>query len=203
MKKFALHGMDKDEYAIFMNSLEGYEKCLTGLLLQIKNENKTTKKITCCQEVRSLLRSLSSETPACGVVLPTEENRQLLKKLTSISSDAEKIGKIQKVFPILFNIIRKQGEIYMENLEPIMDVLLTRAGLPFKPLLNITKQLDADRSLTEANSLSYFPSLPVLRERGLYEADVKNVKQPSCRKRTHSHPTLLPGLFTILCPHGE
>lgn len=48
----------------------------------------------------------------------------------------------------------------------------------------------------------FFPCLPKIRTRGVYEADRKS-KQLICTKRTSKHPSLLPGVFTIYCEHGK
>ncbi|XP_041922771.1 uncharacterized protein LOC121686464 [Alosa sapidissima] len=50
-------------------------------------------------------------------------------------------------------------------------------------------------------SLSFFPSLPVIRQRGHYLADSKQSK-PACHKNASGHPSLLPGVFLIHCEHG-
>ena len=47
----------------------------------------------------------------------------------------------------------------------------------------------------------FFPNLPILRGRGVYQAySTKNAAV--CSKATSRHPTLLPGLFTLFCQHG-
>jgi hypothetical protein len=58
---------------------------------------------------------------------------------------------------------------------------------------------------TEANeALEFFPNLKLLRGTASYEADNKANKDEdtTCRKDTHNHSTLTPGLFTAFCPHG-
>lgn len=51
--------------------------------------------------------------------------------------------------------------------------------------------------------LAYFPSLPKVRARGTFEADQHNNKVIKCTKQSSGHPSLLPGIFTLFCPHGE
>ena len=51
--------------------------------------------------------------------------------------------------------------------------------------------------------LSYFPCLPKVRVRRLYKVDSHSRRTAGCTKQSSGHPTLLPGIFTIYCPHGE
>ncbi|KAH3830788.1 hypothetical protein DPMN_104041 [Dreissena polymorpha] len=51
------------------------------------------------------------------------------------------------------------------------------------------------------HSLSFFPSLPCLRKRGVYSAD-KEKSTSGCQKNGGRHHALLPGIFTTFCPHG-
>lgn len=57
------------------------------------------------------------------------------------------------------------------------------------------------------DELSYFPSLEKYRNRGRFEKD-KHLRQKDkeqydiCQKKYLGHPSLLPGIFTLFCPHG-
>ena len=53
----------------------------------------------------------------------------------------------------------------------------------------------------QLRSLCYFPSLPRVRIRRCFEADTDR-KTVVCTKKSSGHPSLLPGIFTIFCPHG-
>lgn len=48
-----------------------------------------------------------------------------------------------------------------------------------------------------------FPTLPVVRARGFYRADQNRREGKTCRKHAPRHYALIPGLFTVLCPHGK
>ena len=54
----------------------------------------------------------------------------------------------------------------------------------------------------ELNHLSFFPKLPPVRGRKDYVAD-GNKDTKTCNKYSHGHPSLLPGVFTMFCQHGE
>lgn len=55
----------------------------------------------------------------------------------------------------------------------------------------------------QENSLSFFPSLPLLVGDANYASDKTTVKRASddCRKYASHHPNLTPGIFTIYCSH--
>ncbi|CAG2219533.1 unnamed protein product [Mytilus edulis] len=56
----------------------------------------------------------------------------------------------------------------------------------------------------EEDGLSYFPSLQKVRRRGQFISDKKRprMKDDVCSKLSKGHPSLLPGVFTLFCPHG-
>ena len=52
--------------------------------------------------------------------------------------------------------------------------------------------------------LSCFPSLPIIRERSAYVADaLSRSKFFICTKKSSRHITLLPGIFSLYCEHGN
>jgi hypothetical protein len=57
----------------------------------------------------------------------------------------------------------------------------------------------------EEDGLGFFPSLPMIRRRGMFVADKQGSKQREdfCTKFSKGHPSLLPGVFTVFCPHGK
>ena len=62
----------------------------------------------------------------------------------------------------------------------------------------------ADECIKELNDedfLSFFPSLPRVQKRRCYSADV-DAKETLCTKLYRGHPSLMLGIFTLLCPHG-
>ena len=59
-----------------------------------------------------------------------------------------------------------------------------------------------DVTIEKNMDIAYFPSLPVVRARGIYVIDKKQ-QTDMCRKSNCRHSTLLPVIFTIFCPHGN
>ena len=51
----------------------------------------------------------------------------------------------------------------------------------------------------EPNSLLFFPNLPQVRGKRMYEADHQKIcaDQDVCRKYSSTHPSLTPGIFTL------
>ena len=56
----------------------------------------------------------------------------------------------------------------------------------------------------QPNPLSFFPNLPQVRGKGIYQADHHKISddQDACRKYSYSHPTLTPEILTLFCRHG-
>ena len=82
---------------------------------------------------------------------------------------------------------------------PIFNVMAKKATAPFENVKPSAKE--CIEVLDDEDTLSFFPSLPKLRRRRCYAADV-DVKDTFCTKVYRGHPSLMPGLFTLLCPHG-
>ena len=57
---------------------------------------------------------------------------------------------------------------------------------------------------TPVNQLSFFPSLPLLRGPGRYQADLqtRTSDEDDCKKCSYGHPSLTPGIFTVYCIHS-
>ena len=73
------------------------------------------------------------------------------------------------------------------QLYPVIYELLKKANAPF----NIPESQTDDPNCAYSDD-SYFPALPMVHGHGSYVADTRGT----------SHPTLLPGIFTLFCNHG-
>ena len=84
---------------------------------------------------------------------------------------------------------------------PILDKLKEKALAPFREDIPVDTGTTVVRG---EDTLSFFPSLPRIRNRRCYEADAdKKSKVQLCTKGYNAHPSLTPGIFTIFCPHGQ
>lgn len=82
---------------------------------------------------------------------------------------------------------------------PLLRVMAKKAKAPFEEMNAFARE--HTECLDDEDSLSFFPSLPRIRKRRYYSADVE-AKDTHCTKLYRGHPSLMPGLFTLLCPHG-
>ena len=101
--------------------------------------------------------------------------------------------------PVLFELLSPPAHFPREIMTPIVDIMAKKAKAPFKEMKAIAKE--CTECLDDEDSLSFFPSLPRIRRRRYYSADVE-AKDAHCTKLYRGHPSLMPGLFTLLCPHG-
>jgi hypothetical protein len=122
---------------------------------------------------------------------------------SDITKDTTNLKVLQEEIPVIFNLIRSLGYYPKEILAPLLNELSRVAFTAFSlPVGNVQTPV----TLTEENKvdLAYFPSLPRVRVRGLYQADKKaSGHGRACRKRSSKHLSLLPGIFTIFCQHGN
>ena len=180
------------------------QKLLTGVAKkEVEVKDGTTVSVTCCKQWRDLLQALSSTSPVCALVPPTEEVHAILKEMQSsslIKADIRKMAVLQKEIPVLFKLIEDLTHYPSAALQPVLGRLMELSLAPFAQKLPELSDLVTDDNCTN-NGLSYFPKLPMVRMRKLYTAD--GSKPSICVKKSSRHPTLLPGIFTIYCQHGE
>ena len=145
---------------------------------------------------QKFLLCLSCNSPVCGYIHLSPELKEILVPLSNdITRSPTNLQVLQENFPVLFHLIKSEGKVN-KCLSPIIDVLLEKCENPFK---HEPFQLPPN---DVSNQLSYFPNYPKIRCRGYYNADNKR-KGHVCTKKGFGHPSLLPGIFTIYCQHGE
>ena len=86
-----------------------------------------------------------------------------------------------------------------QDLVEILQLLKKVSLQPFKG----ASQMPMECSLDNNMDIAYFPTLPIVRARGKYSIDKNYQLADSCRKTSSRHPTLLPGIFTLFCQHGN
>lgn len=159
---------------------------------------------TCDRCWSELIHSISSASAACGILHPSSRSSQLISTMQSkdISNDPDAMKCLQEEVPLLFELIRSLGYYPKDVLYPFLNELLNKANSPFPndDMKGCSTTKNAD--VIDNNDLSYFPKLPKVRNRGHYSTD-KSTSGPVCRKRRSAHPSLLPGVFTLFCQHGN
>ena len=176
---------------------------IVKLLFQLRaSKHLENGKMKCPPEWSEFIRCLCSTSPVCAMIHPSEKLLNFLRKeiTEKILQSPSAMQFLQEEFPVLFNLLKKIKYVPESLLSPVICALLDKALAPF------TVQ-DENYDLTEVSAiqehqhkLSYFPQLSVVRCRSNYSVD----KQPKgCTKLSSKHPTLLPGIFTVFCHHGN
>ena len=107
----------------------------------------------------------------------------------------------RKTMPVLFELLSPPGNFPRQIMTPILDKLKEKALAPFREDIPVDTGTTVVRG---EDTLSFFASLPRIRNRRCYEADAdKKSKVQLCTKGYNAHPSLTPGIFTIFCPHGQ
>ena len=171
-----------------------------SLLVEIE-ENPTVMRPV----FQKLLLCLSSPSPVCSLIPATEDIGTLLANIckeVEIQQDPTLWNTLHNQLPIFFELFQALPSCY-PLIRPLLKELWTIAVDPFSDALAQTKQLAPPKN----TEMSFFPHLPALQSRGKYVADKSSEKRAKinqrCQKKYRGHPTLLPGVFTVFCPHGK
>jgi hypothetical protein len=150
------------------------------------------------QGLRMFLLELSSSSSVCAWIPPSGRSVLVLDKIINgmaIRGDALDMKMLQEDMPIIFRLIT-DVPIDADIIE-ILKRLKQVSQQPFKQHTQMPLECSTEKNM----DVAYFPSLPVVRRRGIYTIDRKQ-KPDGCRKNSSRHPTLLPGIFTLFCQHG-
>lgn len=157
--------------------------------------------VPCPDHYSRLLHSLATLSPVCALFPPTASNLELMDKLStgySVRSDPVAWSTLQNTSPILTTLIINLNTTYIpEILRPVLKDIAMKSKRPFevvKPEDDITYESINDGCF-------FYPHLQGKRLRRKYKADL-NKKVVTCTKVHRGHPSLLPGIFTVFCPHG-
>lgn len=166
--------------------------------------NTTLPTLRCPPEWAKFIGALASPSAVCALVHPKDDLFDLLMKIvtdSSLEANPTSMQMLQEEVPVLFQLLSSTRNP-RKCLMPIMKMLIEKAGAPFSNEDNPETTCRPD-SKTELEELAYFPSLPKQRGRGMFNADCQQRKVAKCTKLSSGHPSLLPGIFTLFCPHGE
>eukprot|EP00794_Sanderia_malayensis_P021287 gene21287-23360_t len=158
---------------------------------------------SCPKRWSYFIEALSSSTPVCGLLHPDEELLAAIGELlhSRNGSDTDILCVLENKFPVLQKIIISVPNFRCpEVLFPVLQLLREKATVPF------TNDEDYHIPLGDQQP-SIYSCWPILREqrrRGGYAMDDKKTDtgKGSCQKISTSHPSLLPGIFTIFREHG-
>ncbi|XP_076157104.1 uncharacterized protein LOC143140170 [Alosa pseudoharengus] len=149
---------------------------------------------------RALFKELAKATPACALFHLGPEMEGIIKCLMT-EDNVTQLSSVMKALaeqcPLWWTIITTLGH-FPPHLRPLLEEVWRVAKAPFQQV--------AEEDIMEPNAGdvddAVFPFLPILRARGVYEADIRRKKERSCKKISPRHFALIPGIFTVLCKHG-
>ena len=160
------------------------------------------------QPFREFLSELSHNSPVCGL-LQVAGNQEVLTIMEAIASGVdvtqsprrEQLKLLQQKAPVLRSFILK---CYRGHNLPydVRCLILRLRDLIVAPFICCEPAFPPP---SQPNPLSFFPNLPQVQEKGIYEADhhkISSDDQDACRKYSSNHTTLTPGIFTLFCRHG-
>ena len=151
-------------------------------------------------ELQEFIAAIFSPSAVCAWIRPSMEMRQVLLSIckgSNVRDNPEKLKILQEESPCHFDLVCS-----VSLSEELRQLIGLPADYALRPLGGQPPYIQS--ACKEHRSESFFPSLPPIRDRGHYLADKKLSSMPMrCNKSSSSHPSLLPGIFTIFCPHGE
>ena len=205
IKLYATKGLEEIEFKAVIGLIR--KNCPSALNLFDHLEKVGCSK-NCPPELKDLLLMISSNSPVCAFLPPTEEVFQLIAELSEASEQnnydtysPEFLRMLQNKIPMIYQIVNKIRDVslYLKTLFKQMMVISERT-FNEKDSKKEEEFIEQERN----DPSSFFPSLPQVRHRGVYKADrLTNKDGKVCNKQSTRHPTLLPGIFTAFCEHGE
>ncbi|XP_052071566.1 uncharacterized protein LOC127709908 [Mytilus californianus] len=182
------------------NELMRYLQSYPALYLFIKSIDNGTVKLS--SKFSNFITSLASKSPVCGYIHPSEEVGKLIQSLVKgvdVKCDYVLWQSLHNHIPVLFKLLdNSSGNSAPADLRPLLHELWDLSLQPF----DNCDIIDDSSYPVEAEEMSFFPALSTCRPRGHYGMDEKK-SDNSCHKKYKGHPSLLPGVFTVYCPHGK
>eukprot|EP00112_Aurelia_sp_Birch-Aquarium-sp1_P011847 Seg249.10 transcript_id=Seg249.10/GoldUCD/mRNA.D3Y31 product="hypothetical protein" protein_id=Seg249.10/GoldUCD/D3Y31 len=154
-------------------------------------------------EIVTFLDYLSSSSPVLSYTGSSCGANHLLADLCNkdLKEDISLWQRIHRNLPLFFKILVKLRVCtFPREWEDLFKYLEAKSDQPY-----LTGQcFDGPVVRNQEDPYSFFPTLPKYRERGLFSMDTEATTpdEKPCRKTHRGHPTLLPGIFTVYCPHG-
>ena len=199
LEKLSDNGLTHHQLIILRGIATDKQPCLLPLLDALNFSEGAYK----CETVLSkLIGDLSKPSPVCNFLPCKDDIHKLLAQIINGDSlDVNEISLMISHIPILADIMHFFGTC-PDYLKPIIRELEIISKNTF---LNHTHKLPTDVNVSQD---SFFPTLPLLCQRGKYEMDEINKskcvseKNP-CTKRAARRRKYVPGMFHISCQHGE
>lgn len=156
--------------------------------------------------ILTLLAALSCNSPVCAILHPETELLSVIDDLMTTVADTmsspDKAAILQTKCPVLFGAmsVLQETSPLPDPWKRLLGDIVTKACAPFNSAPVPFHPCDSGG---EVDVLSCFPSFPLRRKRATFATDTRRTNEINCTKHSRGHPSLLPGIFTIFCPHGR
>lgn len=204
LKDFCSKGITLLEFSELEQLITLHAPPMASLLLFLKQEiNTSLPTILCPQKWSKFIGALSCSSAVCALVHPSAKLFALLEKIATedVTMNPTDMQLLQQEIPVLFEVLSSTAHLPRKALVPLCNSIIEKAKAPFTSESDEVEAEPENKSVLE--ELAYFPSLPKVRARGMFESDQHNQKVIKCTKQSSGHPSLLPGIFTLFCPHGK
>ena len=138
--------------------------------------------------VSDFFQCLAKPSPVCSYIPPNEECYTLIDRLyeRDMTSNSDVLRQVYNRIPLLYGLVSDlQDEIkFPTDIKPLLYHLIALSRNPFTGPTNKLAAVDKSDDI-----VTFFPILPLLRERGFYEMDTKKEEQV-CQKNYTSHKKL-------------
>ena len=133
---------------------------------------------------RIFFLAVSSSSPACAILHPSDKLFSTLKEIRTLGppTDITELQYLQTQCPMLFELFRHKNPIPKNALANAVEAMMAKAEAPF-----VGDFKDETPSTSSSSDMAFFPQLPVIHSRGSYHAD-RVRKETICTKHTTSHP---------------
>ena len=227
LRRYALNGRKKEgplDYSTFnelLSYLQDHHNELYQLLCVVnsgchpedhsyltgKKPETTIPIMYACPSVwQPTFQALSCATPICGLLhndpLLHVTVRRIAENIAHDCSQTEDdLATVKCDFPMLYELLMSFPDSKVpQQFSKVLEKLLSLSTAPFRTPSALPASLDLS-----GNPYGFWPSLPILRERGNYQIE-QTKKQADgfvCKKLSKDHSVLMPGVFTIFCEHGK
>ena len=204
LKEFAISGVTIEEVKELTELVVLKATFLRSLLEYLfQNSETSSEKIRCPKSWVEFVTAMASSSPVCALIHPDHELHQVVRRIADGFSDfdAATLHFLQENCPILLNLLQKVKVLPQKQMFSVFNELLKRSNAPFVGSSTQLENKASNSHLGTCDVDSYFPALQICRHRRRYTADTIKASK-ICTKRGTSHPTLLPGIFTLFCTHG-
>ena len=205
LKQFAMSGVTIEEVKELTDLVALKATFLSSLLRYLFHNSETaSEKVRCPEGWVEFITALASSSPVCALIHPDHELHQVVRHIANGFSDFDTgtLHYLQENCPVILNLLQKVKKLPQKQIFSVFNELLERSNAPFIGTSTPLEQKALNRDLGAYDfDDGYFPALPICRHRQCYSADTITASK-ICTKRGTSHPTLLPGIFTLFCSHG-